>query len=194
MGNDHHAGRASACQFFKMDADDDSLEDDLAASEAAQRREQLDVRAISQSPPLVAKCVGIHTAQDVDSEMSTTDVSGDTTYFEESDSDDRSATLSADDEAAAVDAVINILEAAESIDQVEDLIDNFLGESGDLSADAACRIDVALGERTNDVFFAKLQQSIAADAFPHSMAEALRGHMATGVAMAWVPGGHGDWG
>jgi len=105
--------------------------------------------------------------------MSTTDVSGDTSNTDESDSGERSGTGSADDEAAAVDAVIAIVEVAESIDQVEEVVDNFLVEAGSLSAGAAHRIGLALDERTNAGYFARLQQSLTADAFPHCLVEAL---------------------
>ena len=92
-----------------------------------------------------------------DSEMSTTDVSGDTADIDDSDSDGRPVAG-----AAALDAVVAAVAVADSIDQVEDIVDNFLSETGTLSSHAAIRIDLALQERTNDVYFAKLQQSLCA--------------------------------
>ena len=112
-----------------------------------------------------------------DSEMSTTDVSGDTADIDDSDSDGRPVA-----EAAALDAVVAAVAVADSIDQVEDIVDNFLAATGTLSSDAAVRIDLALQERTNDVYFAKLQQSLCAGPAAVDLVKALRSF------------GLGDWG
>ena len=114
------------------------------------------------------------------SEMSTTDVSGDTAGTE-SDSDDRCAHDSADAEAAAVDAVVAAVAVADSIHQLENVVDSFLADTGPLSADAAHRIDSALNERANDVYFVKLQQSLYAGPVEADLVEALRSF------------GPGDW-
>ena len=97
-----------------------------------------------------------------EAEMSTTDVSDDMADADESDSDDQHATGSADAEAAAIDAVVAAVAIADSIEQVEDMVDKFLAREGTLSSETAHRIDLALQERTNDVSFAKLQQSLFA--------------------------------
>ena len=54
-----------------------------------------------------------------DSEMSTTDVSGDTADIDDSDSDGRPVAG-----AAALDAVVTAVAVADSIDQVEDIVNN----------------------------------------------------------------------
>lgn len=114
------------------------------------------------------------------SEMSTTDVSGDTAGTE-SDSDDQYAIGSVDAEAAAIDAVVAAVAVADSIHQLENVVDSFLAGAGPLSTDAAHRIDSALNERTNDVYFAKLQQSLCAGPVDVDLVEALRSF------------GPGDW-
>ena len=132
-----------------------------------------------RTPPLMSKCDGTDAAHDEDSEMSTTDVSGDTADGNDSDSDGPG---SANAEAAAVDTVIAAVVVADSVDQVEEIVDNFLADAGTISNDAALRIDMALQERTNDVYFDKLQESLYAGPVAVELVEALSFF------------GPGDWG
>ena len=139
-----------------------------------ERAPEADPSPAANHSTMMSKSYGADTAHDGDSEMSTTDVSGDTANTDESDCDDQTATGSADAEAATVEAVVAAVNVADSIDQVEDVIDSFLAEAGTLSTDAVHRIELALQERTNDVYFAKLQQSLHASPVAVDLVVALR--------------------
>ena len=81
-----------------------------------------------------------------------------------------------------IDVVISAVDAAGCMDQMEDAVNSFLGDEMILDAEEAHRLDRAIAERSNDVYYSHLQQSFHTDAFPGCLVEALKAF------------GSGDWG
>ena len=134
-----------------------------------------------KDPPTKFSC---READEASSEMSTTDVSGDTS----SEVDDRSA-LGSDCEATQsglddihLGEIIADIQAAVCVDELEDAVNRFLDGHETLGEEAVQTLDCAIGERSNQRFYAGLLQTFQAEEFAESMMEALSSY------------GPSDWG
>ena len=123
-------------------------------------------------------------ADEASSEMSTTDVSGDTSSEVEGRSvlgSDCEATQFAMDD-IDLSEILAHTQTAICVDELEDAINRFLDGHGTLSGEAIQTLDCAIGERSNERFYDGLLQTFQAEEFAESMMEALSSY------------GPSDWG